>query len=117
MGPPRFVRIAIPCLVLAIMVSRVSTAAPWNGYSMQRFTAETPHFTIYYHKGIEHLVKPVGDKLEQLYVIYGKIYNVHLPNKTQILLQDGDESNGLTFANLNFITMQGPLRFYGMRLR
>ena len=105
MRPSHLTRIAILCPLLAIMVSRVSTAAPWNGYSMQRFTAETPHFTIYYHRGIEHLVKPVGDKLEQLYVIYKKIYNIHLPNKTQILLQDGDESNGLTFANLNFIIL------------
>jgi len=105
MRPSRLARITVPCLLLAILVSRVATATSWNGYAMQRFTAETPHFTIYYHRGIEHLVKPVGDKLEQLYVIYEKIYNVHLPNKTQILLQDGDESNGLTFANLNFIIL------------
>ncbi len=105
MRPSRLARITIPCLLFAILVSRGVMATSWNGYAMQRFTAETPHFTIYYHRGIEHLVKPVGDKLEQLYVIYEKIYNVHLPNKTQILLQDGDESNGLTFANLNFIIL------------
>jgi hypothetical protein len=102
---PRIFRIAIPCLLLSLAMCPVAAAAPWNGYSMERFTAETPHFVIYYHKGIEHLVKPVGDKLEQLYVIYHDIYHVHLPNKTQILLQDGDESNGLTFANLNFIIL------------
>ena len=80
-------------------------AASWNGYSMERFVAETPHFKIYYHKGIEHLVKPVGDKFEELYVIYQKEYDFKLPGKSEIVLQDGDESNGLTFTNLNFIIL------------
>jgi hypothetical protein len=101
---PRSFRFALCFIVLALLPGSIP-AAPWNGYSMERFTAETPHFIIYYHKGIEHLVKPVGDKLEQLYTIYHEVYHVHLPNKTQILLQDGDESNGLTFANLNFIIL------------
>jgi len=83
----------------------IARAASWNGFSMQRFTAETPHFRIYYHKGIEHLVKPVGDKLEELYGIYRNTYHFELLDKTQIVLQDGDEANGLTFANLNFIIL------------
>jgi Tol biopolymer transport system component len=80
-------------------------AASWNAFSMKRYTAETPHFRIYYHKGIEHLVKPVGDKFESLYDIYSKTYSFKLPSKTEVLLQDGDESNGLTFASLNFIIL------------
>ena len=76
--------------VLPLLLPVFLQAAPWNGYSMQRFTTETPHFTIYYHKGIEHLVRPVAEKLEELYTIYGTTYHFKLPNKTQILLQDGD---------------------------
>jgi hypothetical protein len=72
---------------------------------MKRYTAETTHFRIHYHKGIEHLVKPVGNKFEELYSIYQNTYGFKLPAKTEVVLQDGDESNGLTFPNLNFIIL------------
>ncbi|MCU0609393.1 MAG: hypothetical protein MUF22_06470 [Chitinispirillaceae bacterium] len=90
--------------LIALLCVNVS-AASWNGYSMKRYTAETPHFRIHYHDGLEHLVRPVGDKFEQLYGIYRNTYNFKLPNKTEIVLQDGDESNGLAFPNLNFIVL------------
>jgi hypothetical protein len=103
--PTRPIRIITCLLSIIILQSFSAYAASWNGYSMKRYTAETPHFRIYYHKGIEHLVKPVGDKFESLYAIYEKTYGCKLPSKTQVLLQDGDESNGLTFAGLNFIIL------------
>ena len=91
--------------VLLLLVPSLLSAASWNGYSMRRYVWETPHFKIYYHQGIEHVVKRVGAKLEELYVIYKDTYHFNFPTKTEILLQDGDESNGLTFPNLNFIIL------------
>jgi hypothetical protein len=91
--------------LILLCIASIAAAAKWNGYSMPRYTAETAHFRIHYHKGIEHLVKPVGDKFEELYLIYQDTYHFKLPRKTEIVLQDGDESNGLTFTNLNFIIL------------
>ena len=97
---------SITCLLSIIILQSFSAyAASWNGYSMKRYTAETPHFRIHYHKGIEHLVKPVGDKFEELYGIYQNTYHFKLPDKTDVVLQDGDESNGLTFTNIKFIIL------------
>ena len=103
--PIRHIRFT--AILLSIILPQLfpAYAASWNGWSMKRYTAETPHFRIYYHDGIEHLVKPVADKFEELYDIYSKTYAMKLPSKTEVLLQDGDESNGLTMVNLNFIVL------------
>ena len=103
--PTRSIRLFTILLSIILLSSIPISAASWNAFSMKRFTAETPHFRIYYHKGIEHLVKPVADKFESLYDIYSKTYALKLPSKTEVLLQDGDESNGLTVTNLNFIIL------------
>jgi hypothetical protein len=94
-----------PLCAIAFFFTTTAQAASWNGFSMKRYTAETPHFRIYYHNGIEHLVKPVAEKFESLYDIYSKTYAMKLPSKTEVLLQDGDESNGLTVTSLNFIIL------------
>jgi Tol biopolymer transport system component len=101
----RYGTILTGAIVIALSVALSAMAASWNGYSMKRYTAETPHFRIYYHKGIEHLVNPVAAKFESLYEVYRNTYHFKLPNKTEVVLQDGDESNGLTFTNLNFIIL------------
>jgi hypothetical protein len=99
------IALPVPVLLITCFFTPTAHAASWNAFSMKRYTAETPHFRIYYHAGIEHLVKPVGDKFEELYSIYHGIYHFKLPGKTEVLLQDGDESNGLTLTNLNFIIL------------
>ncbi|MBN2187959.1 MAG: PD40 domain-containing protein [Chitinispirillaceae bacterium] len=97
--------ILVALFLLSFFLTPAVHSASWNAYSMKRYTAETPHFRIYYHDGIEHLVKPVADKLESLYAIYSKTYCCRLPSKTEVLLHDGDESGGLTLVSLNFIIL------------
>ena len=92
--PTRPIRF-IPCLLSIILLSSFPvSAASWNGYSMERYTAETPHFRIYYHKGIEHLVKPVADKFESLYAIYEKTYGCKLPSNTRCCCRTATRATG-----------------------
>jgi WD40 repeat protein len=99
----KFILFAV--FLFAFFLTPAVHSATWNAYSMKRYTAETPHFRIYYHDGLEHLVKPVADKFESLYEIYSKTYALKLPSKTEVLLHDGDESGGLTMVSLNFIIL------------
>jgi hypothetical protein len=91
--------------VLILHVFTTSRAADFNAFGLKLYTVETPHFKIHYHEGLAHLVKPVADKFESLYGIFSKTYSIKLPSKTDVLLVNSDESNGLTFTNINFILL------------
>lgn len=80
-------------------------AAKYNAYGLDFFTAETDHFRIHYHKGLEHLITRVGNQCEKLYSIYRNTYGLTLPSKTDFVVIDGDISNGWAFANTNTITI------------
>jgi hypothetical protein len=89
--------------------------ADFNAFGLKLYTVETPHFKIHYHEGLAHLVKPVADKFEFLHGIYAKTYSIKLPTKTDVLLVNSDESNGLTFTNINFILLAIHDFDYNMR--
>ena len=80
-------------------------AAKYNAYGLKFFTAETDHFRIHYHQGLEHLIPRVGAQCEKLYNIYRSRYGFTLPDKTDFVVIDGDISNGWAFANTNTITI------------
>ena len=93
--------------ILTILFLSVSSvfAAKFNAYGLNFYTVETSHFRINYQKGCEQLVNEVSDKFEQLYDIYRNTYGMVLPGKTEVVIIDGDESNGWAFSNLNTITI------------
>jgi hypothetical protein len=101
--------------VLLLLGTVTSRAADFNAFGLKLYTVETPHFKIHYHEGLADLVKPVADKFEYLYGIYAKTYHIKLPSKTDVLLVNSDESNGLTFTNINFILLAIHDFDYNMR--
>jgi len=72
-----------------------------NAFNQKYFTIETKHFRMHYSKGLKHVAEEVGDILERLYEVYRDRYNLTLPNKTEVLISDDDESGGwaLTIKN------------------
>ncbi len=80
-----------------------SDAAKFNAFGMKHFTVESEHFRIHYHQGLDHLTKRVADKLEKLYKAYTGTYHIKLPDKTDVVLYDGDIPEGFAYANFNFI--------------
>lgn len=91
-------------LVLAVFVNSVFSAR-YNAYGLKLYTTESEHFRIHYQDGTGHLAAKIAERFEELYKIYRDGYGLTLPQKTEVVLQDGDESNGLAFANLNFIVL------------
>ncbi|NLP03665.1 MAG: hypothetical protein GX089_14320 [Fibrobacter sp.] len=81
------------------------SAANFNSFGLKYYTVDTDHFRINYVDGCGHLAEPVANKLEELYKIYRDIYNLVLPNKTEVVILNGDVSNGWAFANSNTITI------------
>jgi hypothetical protein len=77
----------------------------YNAYGMQVYTIESEHFRISYTPGLEYSAKEAGDQLEKLYKIYSNIYSVKLPNKTEVLVIEGEDPNGFAFSNLNMIVL------------
>lgn len=81
------------------------SAAKYNAYGLKFYTLDTDHFLIHYMDGTGHLANKVACKFEELYSIYRNTYNITLPNKTNVMILDSDESNGWAFSNINTITI------------
>ncbi|MBN1307885.1 MAG: PD40 domain-containing protein [Chitinispirillaceae bacterium] len=79
--------------------------AKFNAYGFKFFTAETEHFRIHYHQGLEHLIPRVGSQCEKLYGIYRNQYGLTLPDKTDLVVIDGDISGGWALAHTNTVTI------------
>jgi Tol biopolymer transport system component len=101
----KFQSVTVLFSILIMLFAHTGRTADFNAFGLKLYTVETPHFKIHYHEGLAHLVKPVADKFEFLYGIYAKTYSIKLPTKTDVLLVNSDESNGLTFTNINFILL------------
>ncbi|MBN1576582.1 MAG: PD40 domain-containing protein [Chitinispirillaceae bacterium] len=80
-------------------------AAKFNAYGLKFFTAETAHFRINYHQGLGHLIPRVGNQCEKLYEIYRCCYGLTLPDKTDLVVIDGDISGGWALPSTNTITI------------
>ncbi len=91
-------------VIFALMPSSIQSAR-FNAWGLEFFTCETPHFRITYHSGLQHLVPRVADQCEKLYQIYRNKFCITLPDKTDIVVIDGDVSNGWALANTNTITI------------
>ena len=77
----------------------------YNAYGLKTYTIETEHFRLNYTEGLEDVAKEAGDQFEKLYHIYRECYGITLPTKTEILVVDGELTNGLAQWNLNFIVI------------
>jgi Tol biopolymer transport system component len=77
----------------------------WNGFGQTFFTIESSHFIIHYSKGLEQVAKQSAYFFENLYKIYSKTYDYKLPNKTKVLIIDGEITNGLADPIHNFIIL------------
>jgi WD40 repeat protein len=94
-------------VLCGILLSSVGVlhAAKYNAFGLKFYTSETEHFRIHYHEGLEHLIPRVATQCEKLYSIYSTTYGLVLPDKTDFVVIDGDNSNGWAFANTNTITI------------
>ena len=77
----------------------------YNAYGLKTYTIETDHFRLNYTEGLEDVAKEAGEQFEKLYRIYRETYSITLPTKTEILVVDGELTNGLAQWNLNFIVI------------
>lgn len=89
----------------SIFLPKSVLAVKYNAYGLNFFTASTEHFDINYHAGLERLIPRIGNQFEKLYSIYRNTYGLTLPEKTEVVVLDGDISNGWAFANTNTITI------------
>ncbi|MFP4162966.1 MAG: hypothetical protein ACLFQB_00910 [Chitinispirillaceae bacterium] len=78
-------------------------AAKFNAFGQKHYTVESQHFRIHYHKGLDHLTERVAGKLEELYEIYTETYQIVLPNKTDVVLYDGEVPDAFAYPNFNFL--------------
>jgi Tol biopolymer transport system component len=100
---------------LVLLFPTLLIAASFNAYGLKFYTVESDHFQIHYMNGCGHMAKEVACKFEELYLIYKNTYGLTLPNKTNVVLIDSDESNGWAFANMNTITLWTHDFDYNMR--
>ena len=77
----------------------------YNAFGLKTYTIETDHFRLNYTEGLEDVAKEAGEQFEKLYRIYRETYSITLPTKTEILVVDGELTNGLAQWNLNFIVI------------
>jgi Tol biopolymer transport system component len=99
------VKIRLLALLLVLFTVNSVSAAKFNAYGLKFYTVETEHFIINYMDGTGHLVKKVASRFEELYSIYRNTYNIKLPNKTNVVILDSDESNGWALHYTNTITL------------
>jgi len=98
---------AIIVLLIAILIgvstNNVHAAKKHNAYSQKHYTTESAHFRIHYHRGLDHLVPRVANKLEQLRQIYAETYHISLPGKTDVVLYESEIPDAFAYSNFNFL--------------
>jgi Periplasmic component of the Tol biopolymer transport system len=96
---------AILCTLLFSVVVYADEGLKYNAYGLKTYTIESEHFRLSYTEGLEDVAKEAGEQFEKLYRIYKESYCITLPTKTEILVVDGELTNGLAQWNLNFIVI------------
>ncbi|MDR0307813.1 MAG: hypothetical protein LBI42_13395 [Chitinispirillales bacterium] len=74
-----------------------------NAYGQKHYTVESSNFRIHYHRGLDHLVPRVANKLEQLHEIFAETYHIKLPQKTDVVLYESEIPDAFAYPNFNFI--------------
>jgi len=75
----------------------------YNAYGQKHYTIESAHFRIHYHRGLDHLVPRVVNRLEMLRQIYAETYNISLPGKTDVVLYESEIPDAFAYSNFNFL--------------
>lgn len=101
----RFFRTIVTCFLTFFLTPVVLSAADYNAFGLKFYTTESEHFRIHYHDGLEHLIPRVAGQCEKLYEIYRNTYGLTLPEKTDFVVMDSDNSNGWAFPFTNTITI------------
>jgi hypothetical protein len=98
---------AAPFFICLLAFSALAQVEPLknNAFGLKTYTIESEHFRISFTQGLEEVAKEAGDQFEKLYSIYKDTYGIVLPKKTQVLVVDGELTNGLAQWNLNFIVI------------
>jgi len=81
----------------------VDAAKKHNAYGQKHYTVESANFRIHYHRGLDHLVPRVANKLEQLHGIFTETYHIVLPQKTDVVLYESEIPDAFAYPNFNFI--------------
>ncbi len=97
----------VVCTFVMLIVLGISSlqAQALNGYNQRTYTIESEHFRMHYSDGLQHVAKEVGDILEELYEMYRNTYHITLPTKTEVLINDDDQSGGWALAIQNTIAI------------
>jgi len=74
-----------------------------NAYGQKHYTVESANFRVHYHRGLDHLVPRVVNKLEQLHGIFTETYHIVLPQKTDVVLYESEIPDAFAYPNFNFI--------------
>jgi Tol biopolymer transport system component len=91
-------------IIIGVSTNNVHAASKkHNAYSQKHYTTESPHFRFHYHRGLDHLIPRVANKLEQLRQIYAETYNISLPGKTDVVLYESEMSDAFAYSNFNFL--------------
>ena len=101
---------AFPAIFVLMLAMRGPSFAQddnlnWNAFGTKVYTIESPHFSINYTQGLDHIAREADVQFEHLYGIYSKTYGITLPAKTKVLVIDGEITNGFTDPVHNFITI------------
>lgn len=66
----------------------------FNAYNQKLYTFESEHFRFHAPMDLKHVAEKTARILERLYPIYYNVYSIKLPQKTEVLIFDTEESNG-----------------------
>ncbi len=102
-----FARLVPACICSWLIALSAPAQEPLkdNAFGLKTYTIESEHFRLNYTQGLEQVAKDAGEQFEKLYGIYKNTYAVALPQKTEVLVVDGELTNGLAQWNLNFIVI------------
>jgi len=90
-------------LCTAIINTASASTKKHNAYGQKHYTTESAHFRFHYHRGLDHLVPRVANKLEQLRQIYAETYHISLPGKTDVVIYESEMPDAFAYANFNFL--------------
>ena len=90
-------------LCTAIINTASASTKKHNAYGQKHYTTESAHFRFHYHRGLDHLVPRVANRLEQLRQIYAETYNISLPGKTDVVLYESEIPDAFAYSNFNFL--------------
>lgn len=77
----------------------------YNHPRLQWITMETPHYRIHYPKALRAQAEEAARISENLYRIYTERYNLSLPDRIELAINDSDEPNGWASPVLGMVSI------------